>query len=312
MGKQIRIYLADGSPVGLRHAEITNWTGQALSCPRARFGELRDWPEVKRPGVYFLFGIDETTGLDAVYVGESEVVVDRLASHITGKEFWSEVIAFTSKDDNLTKGHVRYLEARLIEMAFAAKRYVVTNSANPQLPSLPRPDRDAMEEFLGAVRTLLGVLGHRVLEPIAPQSARPEPRKSPELSELGAEQRPMLVDSETLYLNVSDVHAVAVKTDEGLVVLAGATAALQVRPSLTGGYQAIRQQLLQSGALEEAGGVLRLQRDALFSSPTQAAAVLVGYSINGRDAWKTKAGQTLAAVEAAIGDSLLKDWTSSS
>ena len=66
MGKQIRIYLADGNASGIRHAEITNWTGQALACPRSRFQELREWSEVKRPGVYFLFGPNEETGEDAV------------------------------------------------------------------------------------------------------------------------------------------------------------------------------------------------------------------------------------------------------
>ncbi|MGH8858219.1 MAG: GIY-YIG nuclease family protein [Polaromonas sp.] len=129
MGKQIRIYLADGTASSIRHAEITNWTGQALACPRSRFQDLREWDEVKRPGVYFLFGTAEDSGDDAVYIGESEVVLDRLYAHIAGKEFWAELIAFTSKDDNLTKGHVKYLESRLIQLASEAGRYRVTNSA---------------------------------------------------------------------------------------------------------------------------------------------------------------------------------------
>ncbi|MFM9428252.1 hypothetical protein RCH10_004714 [Variovorax sp. GrIS 2.14] len=117
LGKSIRIYLADGTVSGVRHGEIVNWTGQAIACPRTRFQELREWPEAKRPGVYFVFGSDEETGQEAVYIGEAEVVLDRLYQHISGKEFWSELVAFTSKDDNLTKGHVRYLESRLVSLA---------------------------------------------------------------------------------------------------------------------------------------------------------------------------------------------------
>ena len=49
LGRSIRIYLSDGSVAGIRHGEIVNWTGQAISCPRARFPELRDWPEA--PGI---------------------------------------------------------------------------------------------------------------------------------------------------------------------------------------------------------------------------------------------------------------------
>ena len=114
LGKSIRIYLADGSVAGIRRGEIVNWTGQAIACPRSRFPELKEWSEeAKRPGIYFLFGQNEESGQDAVYIGEAEIVLDRLYSHISGKEFWTELIAFTSKDDNLTKGHVRYLESRL-------------------------------------------------------------------------------------------------------------------------------------------------------------------------------------------------------
>lgn len=50
-GKTVRIYLADGSPTGIRHAEVGNWTGQAIVCPRARIGELSNWMESQRPGI---------------------------------------------------------------------------------------------------------------------------------------------------------------------------------------------------------------------------------------------------------------------
>ena len=176
IGKTIRLYLADATVTGIRHGEIANWTGQAISCPRSKLQALSEWSEAKRPGVYFLFGTDEDSGQEAVYIGEAEVVFDRLVSHLAQKDFWSEVVAFTSKDDNLTKGHVRYLESRLVEMARQVDRYVVKNGNTPQLPALPRPDRDAMEEYLDASRILLGVLGHRVLEPLvaAPKKTEPE------------------------------------------------------------------------------------------------------------------------------------------
>lgn len=86
-GKNIRIYLSDGTVSGIRHAEIVNWTGQALSCPRNKISELSGWPESKRPGVYFLFGTDEQTIQQNVYIGEAENVYDRLLNHVTNKEF---------------------------------------------------------------------------------------------------------------------------------------------------------------------------------------------------------------------------------
>ena len=294
MGKQIRIYLADDTASGIRHAEITNWTGQALACPRTRFPELRNWDVIKRPGVYFLLGINDETGEDAVYIGESEDVLDRLSAHINGKEFWNELIAFTSKDDNLTKGHIKYLESRLIELAASAKRYRITNSTSPLPSPLPRPDKDAMEEFLIAVRTLLAVLGHRVLEPylasmqvIHNAPDRVKATEVPDASSTQVAQASNLV----FKLSVKGTQlAQANRTDEGLVVLSGSRAETTEQPSLTDGYKLLRAKLIQTGVLIPVGDKLQFSRDYLFNSPSQAAAVIVGYSINGRDAWRLDNG----------------------
>ena len=147
-GKNIRIYLSDGTVSGVRHAEIVNWTGQAISCPRNRINDLNDWPESKRPGVYFLFGTDNETTQQSVYIGEAENVYDRMLNHVANKEFWNEAIFFTNKDENLTKSHVKYLEAKLIELAGRANRYKLENGNSPSTPSIPKGDRDAMEEFI--------------------------------------------------------------------------------------------------------------------------------------------------------------------
>lgn len=307
LGKSIRIYLADGSVSGVRHGEIVNWTGQAIACPRSRFPELREWSEAKRPGVYFLVGQDEDTGRDAVYIGEAEVVLDRLYSHISGKEFWTELVAFTSKDDNLTKGHVRYLESRLVQLANEARRYEVQNSASPQLPALPRADRDAMEDFIDGVRTLLGVIGHRVLEPLVSRPVEPKPVEPPVAPPTAPESphpqtppAPITPRPATFQIRVSNLIATAVRTDEGLVVLANSEAASSVQPSLSTSYRALRDRLLNSGVLTVNGPKLKFTRDHLFSSPSQAAAVIVGYSINGRDAWRTPDGVTFSDFETRL------------
>lgn len=315
MGKTIKIYLPNESVAGIRHAEIANWSGQALACPRSKFQELREWPEVQRPGVYFLFGVDDETGSDAVYIGEAEVVIDRLSSHMTGKDFWTEVVAFTSKDENLTKAHVRYLESRLVTMAKHAGRYRMTNSSSPQLPSLPRSDRDAMEEFLVAARMLMGALGHKVLETLVSTPSTPQ---SPMLTVETAP--PIVVDIDTpgatnlpegapvFHLRVANLHARAIRTDEGMVVLEGSDATATTYKSITGSTVALRQALLESGVLAPSGTKLRLTRDYLFKSPSQAGGVLAGYSINGREYWRLEDGTTYAQHEAQLSQALLKEF----
>ncbi len=90
--RQIKIYLPDCAVTGVRHVEIMVWTGQALAIPRNRVKKLADWEESQKPGVYFLFGVDAETGNDAVYIGEAEQVSSRVPQHLSGKDFWNEVI----------------------------------------------------------------------------------------------------------------------------------------------------------------------------------------------------------------------------
>ena len=160
-GRSIRIYLADGSASGIRHAEVVNWTGQAIVCPRARIAELSSWLESQRPGVYMLIGDDPEGTRPLAYIGEAENVLTRLKTHTKDdtKEFFDQVVFFTSKDENLTKSHVKYLEARMVTIALQVDRVTLKNGNAPNLPALPRADRDAMEEFLGPARLLLAALG---------------------------------------------------------------------------------------------------------------------------------------------------------
>lgn len=294
-GKNIRIYLSDGTVSGIRHAEIVNWTGQALSCPRNKISELSGWPESKRPGVYFLFGTDEQTIQQNVYIGEAENVYDRLLNHVANKEFWNEVIFFTNKDENLTKSHVKYLEARLIELANLAGRYQLENSNSPQAPLIPKGDRDAMEEFIDQARILLGVLGHRALESLAKHEKQPTPKTEAPLAPI---QLSIVNPAEELFsLNVKGVHALSVRTDEGIVVLSGSYALKETKPSLSEAYRKLKEQLIAQGILVEEGQHYKFAKDHLFSSPSQAAAIIVGYAINGRESWRTNKGISLGSVE---------------
>ncbi|MES2634835.1 MAG: GIY-YIG nuclease family protein [Pseudomonadota bacterium] len=301
LGKSIQIYLSDGTVNGIRHGQITNWTGQAISCSRARFADLKDWPEIKRPGVYLLFGLDEESGADAAYIGEAEHVLDRLTAHLSGKEFWSEVIVFTSKDDYLTKAHVKFLEARLVQQAGQAGRYQLKNTVNPALPSLSKADRDAMEDYAQNIRTLIGVLGHRILEPKVAAKASVALHSVPSANVAQHVAAPVKAgELQTQFsLKVSGLAASALRTDEGIVVLAGSSFAGSAQPSLSSGYLAMRETLISQNVVVPANGQSNFQfaKDHVFPSPSQAAAVIVGYPVNGREVWKTPDGQTWRSVE---------------
>lgn len=81
---------------------------------------------------------------------------------------------FVSKDENLTKAHVRYLESRLLVEAAAINR--VTLEQNQAGGSRhPESDREDMEVFLDRIRQLLPVLESDILAPIAQPATTTQP-----------------------------------------------------------------------------------------------------------------------------------------
>lgn len=140
-GRSIRLFLADGTPGGIITAEIMNWTGHVMNAPRSRLADLIQRAEAGRTGIYILSGADPDGGYKPlVYVGETDSVGKRLAQHNKdeAKEFWDRTCVITSKDQNLTKAHVRYLESRLIQIAAEAGRVTLVTALLPICPFCPR------------------------------------------------------------------------------------------------------------------------------------------------------------------------------
>ena len=123
----LRIFLLHGTPDGPQIVEKSNWTGHAIRCSRAQYPALRERPELSRPGLYVLVAAAEGADPPPIYVGEADVARSRLDEHARTKDFWTHLVLFTSKDGNLNKAHVKYLEARLVERARRARRAELEN-----------------------------------------------------------------------------------------------------------------------------------------------------------------------------------------
>jgi hypothetical protein len=293
-GKQIRLFLIDGTPGGLTTAEITNWTGHVLTGPRSDVGTLLQREEARRTGVYLLLGDDEEAlGDTRCYIGEADVVADRLRHHLRDKEFWDRIVVITSKDANLTKSHGRYLESRLIQLASKAGRATLENGTAPPTPPLPEADISDMDEFLAQLQIVLPVLGVNVI--------RVRPLVVKAVGVPASAESPIFVLQES----GSGVNARAQQIDGEFTVLEGSTAVAEW--SRVGGaestkksyasYRAHHAQLVAEGGIAVDGGVGRFTRDHVFSSPSTAGAIVVGRSCNGRKEWVSTEGQTFGVWE---------------
>ena len=146
---------------------ISNWTGKAYKLPRKMIKTCTDRPEIQTTGVYLLLNKNaDLSEKGQLYIGEAENIFNRQTQHIKEKDFWNEAIAFISKDDNLNKAHIKYLENRLHEIATYANRYELINNQKPTQSSISESDKAEMEEFIANILTLVNTLGYNAFEQI--------------------------------------------------------------------------------------------------------------------------------------------------
>lgn len=270
-GFSLRIFLPDGTPDGLRTVEKSNWTGRAVVCPRSRFKDAKARPDFDKTGVYVLIGPSDESDLPTVYVGEGDPALGRLERHFADKDFWTSLVLFTSKDENLNKAHVQYLEARLCALAREANRCILDNRNDPQPPSLSEPDVAEVEGFLDEMLLIYPLLGITAFE-------KPQPTQS---------------FAKRYFLRARGIEAEGYESPEGFVVLAGSEVAPDFVTSAAQYLQTLRATLRERGVIAQTGDKSKLTQPYTFGSPSTAAGVLLGRTTNGRDQWRDAEGRTL-------------------
>ncbi|MCI9086159.1 MAG: GIY-YIG nuclease family protein [Clostridia bacterium] len=274
-GKVIKLFLLDGSPNKRWICELSNWTGLAYKIPRNMVKESESRNELSTPGIYFLFGYDDLKERPLIYVGEAENIIKRLKEHLAKKDNWNEVILFISKDDNLNKAHIKYLEHEFYHIAKKSNRYSIDNSNVPTKSTVSEADQAELEEFIYNAKILVNALGHKVFETVSE----------------GIEQKQVI--SNRFQLSVGDGKAYCIQTSDGFVLLKGSVIHKEAAGSLNIGIKKKVEQCRENG--EIVNNVLQI--DKVFTSSSSAAAFAASYSISGPQSWKTKSGKTLKSIE---------------
>lgn len=279
-GRNLKIFLMDGSASGRWMCELSNWTGKAYKIPRTSYKKSIDREELRNPSVYFLFGYDDENGKPLVYIGETEDAIQRLGDHIKNekKDYWVEAIVFISKDDHLNKAHIKYLESRFYEIARDVDRYEVMNTTPPKRSTVSEAEQSEMEEFIDNAKLVVSALGHKVFEPLIPVI-----------------ETVQVVDDEAisdyLYLKTNKgLSATGLVAPDGFIVLRDSTINNSFsEKSLSENIIKLRKQYLNDGTV--INNVF--MKDTLFSSPSAAADFIFGYSASGPRSWKNSKGKSL-------------------
>lgn len=295
----LRIFVADGDPDGLRLIERSNWIGKAVLFPRPLLPKLlQTRSEFAQTGVYLLLGPREDSDGEMLYIGEGDPVGPRLQSHYGQKDFWNRAVFFVASNNQLNKAHVQFLEAQLISRALTAKRFPLENKNQPSVPTLSEADRADMQVFLDNLLGMLPALGIHAFDAAAPLPAStPNPLlATPSTVPLTA------ITTEILICKGKGMTATGYESTQGFVVKEGSEAVETPVPSMqqhVAGMFELRQELIKNGVLLLSSGHYIFTQDYPFSSPSTAAAVILGRSANGRVEWKNASGKTLKMLQMA-------------
>ncbi len=288
IGKNIELYLMDGEASGRWQATLSNWNCCSYKIPRGSMKSCDDLPEIYSPGVYFLFGRDDESGKQFVYVGEGDNAAKRIMQpHSFEKDgsYWTEAVIFVTPDGTLDKARIKYLENRFHAIVVETERYIVKNGNTPPQSPVQKKVRDMLEEFIMNARLVMLALGHKVFEPLP--SANTEDSAD-----------------ELLYFSRNQGkggNAVGKIADDGFWVLKGSYINPEIASYVPTGVLKFRK--LYATDIDKNG---ILQKDLCFGSPSYASAFVCGKSSNGLTEWKNADGKTLKDMNDEIDDTARK------
>ena len=278
--KNINMFLMDGEVTGKIKCTLSNWTGVIYKIPRIQLGDLKSRDEMKQSGIYFLFGRDEDKQKDVTYIGQAttrkngEGVLLRIQEHTrdTHADYFNDVIILTTQNNSFGPTEISYLENKFTQLAKEAGRYIVKNSNDPNPGNVTEEKESELDEIVENTLMIIGTLGYRVFVPMTKKVSQD------------------LTDNHSTYLYLKRktkksnkvIEATCERTTEGFVVLEGSQVEIKDSPYLPASLKEMCQNLIASRVIQD--GVLKEKQ--LFSSPSYAAAFLLGMQTNGRTDWK--------------------------
>ena len=275
--KTLKLFLIDGEPSGRIKCSLANWTGIAYKIPRTMLDKCRDLDLLKQSGVYFLFGTDKSDNA-VVYIGQAGIrkngkgLLLRIQEPHSSIDYWTETIMFTTTNNSFGPTEISYLENRFCNMALQAGRYSVKNGNDPNPGNITEETESELEEFIDYAKIVMGALGHKVFEPLAPTAESED-------------------DEPLLYLEYGRGKAIGKRTSDGFVVLKGSTINAILTKSCP--ERTVKDRRKYADKIDKNNV---LTADLLFPSPSAAAGFVGGASLSGNALWKNAAGKPLKEI----------------
>ena len=289
--KNINMFLMDGEVTGKIKCTLSNWTGVIYKIPRIQLADLKLRDEMKQSGIYFLFGRDEEKQKDITYIGQAttrkngEGVLLRVQEHTRDShaDYFNDVIILTTQNNSFGPTEISYLENKFTQLAKESGRFIVKNSNDPNPGNVTEEKESELDEIVENTLMIVGTLGYRVFVPMTKKSEK----------DLPDDQSSYLYLKRKSKKSNKVIEARCERTSEGFVVLEGSQIEVIDSNVIPASLQKLRKELIDTNVIKD--GIL--QEKQLFSSPSYAAAFVIGMNTNGRMDWKDKDGKTLKELE---------------
>lgn len=290
-GRVLKIYVMGREPRSLKSVELVNWTGQAFFGRREHLAQAKTRPELNEPAIYMLLsgGDTDKSSID-IYIGETDNFSERLASHTYNKDWWSQFVVFVSKDKNLTKAHVKFLEAEIYKLAKKSiGTLIVKNTAIPSGASLPESDIASMREFLDNIIFVLESLGVSYFpSSVQVMNHSLVTSTAPIVTIANREEFYITLPKELSGSDGANLKSFMVLRNGSYILKEGSFVRKNARDSFNDhSYYNLWKQITESDSVVEIDNHLyKTVKDIEFRSPSGAGAIVRGGQTNGRTEWK--------------------------
>ena len=203
-------------------------------------------------------------------------MIVRLKQHLKDQNYWNDCVVVISKDNILNKAHVKYLENKFYKLALDAKRSNIVNNTISTCSSISEFDEAMLEEFIDNSKLLVNTLGYKMFDKI-------------DVS---------VTEKDLMYINAArGAEGKGYLLPEGFMVLKNSKIAVDTTPSMPDSLKNLRKKLIEKEIINSDFVFLT---DYVFTSPSVAAAIVMGRSANGRTEWKTIDNRSIKDIEEGL------------
>ena len=269
ISKKLETIYHNGQPDGIRSIRRNLSTMTVYVIPRPLLADAKSISGINRPGIYYLINESDDNKIAQIYIGQTRNGIARLDDHNRSKDFWNKAIMFLAESKTFTLDMISGLEKFAIQKARESKRYTVENTVVPKY-EIDEYDMASVEEIYDEIQFIMGTQGYKM-----------------------DDAKASLNEADILHTTRNGIEAFGVYDGEKFEVLEGSAVSDKIQNSAPDKVKILRNTAVNKGDIQQEGNTYRLKKSMSFSSPSYAAAFVLGASANGWTEWKNKDGKTL-------------------